>query len=186
MATVLYIHRKPDREKENVENNVTEEHRLDTVGGGAGRGGVAGEGGGRGGGEGGAEGGGGRGRGGARGGAAVETGAVTAATPPPTTSARSSPPPSPPTAAAEIGRGPGGVALTILAHAWPLPFPTTAPGGRLGPGLEVLVAGAGRSLSEAKHSSWLRDRRPLDDLKAKVRRVPQRGCSSTSFWAKYL
>ncbi|CAM9811719.1 unnamed protein product [Scytosiphon promiscuus] len=55
--------------------------------------------------------------------------------------------------------------LKILAHAWPLP---TRPPGGAGSGLEVLVAGAGRSLPEAKHSSWLRDRRRLDELKAEA------------------
>ncbi|CAN0458817.1 unnamed protein product, partial [Laminaria digitata] len=96
-----------------------------------------------------------------------------------TTLPTSQPPPStPPTsqpsaaAAAEVAAETGRVAddsnVIILAHAWPLPLPAAAPGGpMLLPGLEVLVAGVGRSLPEAKHSSWLRDRRPLDDLKAR-------------------
>lgn len=56
--------------------------------------------------------------------------------------------------------------LHVLAHAWPLP--TTPQKGR-DSGVRVLVAGSGRSQPLAKHSSWLRDRRPLDELKAQVR-----------------
>lgn len=59
--------------------------------------------------------------------------------------------------------------LSILAHAWPLPA-TMHSAGVLD-GLEVLVVGQQRSNPEAKHSSWLRDRRALDELKAQV------GCS---------
>lgn len=55
--------------------------------------------------------------------------------------------------------------LNILAHAWPLPTRTLGGGGS---GVEVLIAGSGRSLPEAKHSSWLRDRRRLDELNAQV------------------
>lgn len=56
--------------------------------------------------------------------------------------------------------------LHVLAHAWPLPVPPPKAGG---PGVHVVVAGSGRSLPTAKHSSWLRDRKPLDELKAQVR-----------------
>ncbi|CAM9411319.1 unnamed protein product [Hapterophycus canaliculatus] len=55
--------------------------------------------------------------------------------------------------------------LNILAHAWPLP---TRPAGGGCSGVEVLIAGPGRSLPEAKHSSWLRDRRRLEYLKAQA------------------
>ncbi|CAM9835340.1 unnamed protein product [Ectocarpus fasciculatus] len=55
--------------------------------------------------------------------------------------------------------------ICIMVHAWPLPTPPV--NGRPA-GVEVLVAGSGRSLPEAKHSSWLRDRKPLDELKAQT------------------
>lgn len=64
--------------------------------------------------------------------------------------------------------------LRILAHAWPLPKPARKGGG---PGVQVLVAGSGRSLPRAKHSSWLRERKPLDELKAQVGCC---GCTSVS------
>eukprot|EP00903_Cladosiphon_okamuranus_P020573 g18884.t1 len=55
--------------------------------------------------------------------------------------------------------------LRIVAHAWPLLAPARAAGGS---GVQVLVAGSGRSLPRAKHSSWLRDRKTLEELKAKA------------------
>ena len=185
MITVLYTHRRPDREDENTENNLVEEHRHDAVEAAAlGAAVGAGEA---------AAGRGGAGAAAARAGAApapaaaaspaaaaAAAAAATAATTTTTTATTTStpsPPTSPPTAAtaaeiaAETGRGEDGRNVIILGHAWPLRSPTAAPVGlMLGPGLEVLVAGVGRSLPEAKHSSWLRDRRHLDDLKAQVRR----------------
>lgn len=65
--------------------------------------------------------------------------------------------------------------LQISAHAWPLPAP---PRGGRGRGAEVLVAGSGRELPWAKHSSWLRERRRLDELKARVRFVVENICSN--------
>lgn len=65
----------------------------------------------------------------------------------------------------DAARGEGGRPVRIAAHAWPLPNTLTQE--KLS-GVEVLVAGAGRSLPGAKHSSWLRDRRNLDELKAQV------------------
>lgn len=63
----------------------------------------------------------------------------------------------------------GSGAIRVTAHAWPLATPPPpAPGGGTSR-LQVLVAGSGRSLPGAKHSSWLRDRKPLDELKAQVR-----------------
>lgn len=59
----------------------------------------------------------------------------------------------------------GATNLHILAHAWPLSSPKF--GAQISE-LDVLVAGSRRMLPEAKHSSWLRDRRPLDKLKAQV------------------
>eukprot|EP00752_Nemacystus_decipiens_P003827 g3521.t1 len=55
--------------------------------------------------------------------------------------------------------------LHILAHAWPLPVPSRIAGSQ---GVQVLVAGSGRTLPTAKHSSWLRERKPLDELKAQA------------------
>lgn len=55
--------------------------------------------------------------------------------------------------------------LHISAHVWPLPAPQRGGGGS---GVEVLVAGSGRALPWAKHSSWLRERKRLDELKARV------------------
>ncbi|CAB1118144.1 unnamed protein product [Ectocarpus sp. CCAP 1310/34] len=57
--------------------------------------------------------------------------------------------------------------ICIMAHAWPLPTPPVD--GRPA-GVKVLIAGSGRSCPEAKHSSWLRDRKRLDELKAQTRR----------------
>lgn len=51
----------------------------------------------------------------------------------------------------------------ILAHAWPLPQLTPDT-----PAVQVLVAGSARRSPEAKHSSWLRDRGRLDQLKSEV------------------
>lgn len=80
---------------------------------------------------------------------------------------------------AGLGRGeaPGDAAgerLGILAHAWPLPALPRG-GGR---SREILIAGKGRSRPEAKHSSWLRERRSLDRLKAQVRPAaePRHAC----------
>lgn len=56
--------------------------------------------------------------------------------------------------------------LYIMAHCWPLPMPQQ---DKRRSCLKVLVAGSGRLISQAKHSSWLRDRRHLDALKAQVR-----------------
>lgn len=56
--------------------------------------------------------------------------------------------------------------LRISVHAWPLPTPTRSGTERKA---DLLVAGSGRLRAYAKHSSWLRDRRPLDRLKAQVR-----------------
>ncbi|CAN0550504.1 unnamed protein product, partial [Ectocarpus sp. 12 AP-2014] len=55
--------------------------------------------------------------------------------------------------------------ICIVAHAWPLPTPPVD--GRPA-GVKVLIAGSGRSLPEAKTSSWLRDRKRLDELKAQT------------------
>ncbi|CAN0435990.1 unnamed protein product, partial [Ectocarpus sp. 12 AP-2014] len=55
--------------------------------------------------------------------------------------------------------------ICIMAHAWPLPTPPVD--GRPA-GVKVLIAGSGRSLPEAKHSNWLRDRKRLDELKAQT------------------
>lgn len=55
--------------------------------------------------------------------------------------------------------------ICIMAHAWPLSTPPVD--GRPAE-VKVLIAGSGRSLPEAKHSSWLRDRKRLDELKAQV------------------
>lgn len=56
--------------------------------------------------------------------------------------------------------------LGITAHAWPLSVALAKP--TWATGIDVLVAGDGRKLPEAKHSSWLRDRRRLEELKPKV------------------
>ncbi|CBN75813.1 conserved unknown protein [Ectocarpus siliculosus] len=55
--------------------------------------------------------------------------------------------------------------ICIMAHAWPLPTPPVD--GRPA-GVKVLIAGSGRSLPKAKHSSWLRDRKRLEELKAQT------------------
>ena len=62
--------------------------------------------------------------------------------------------------------------LKILAHAWPLS--PTKPGPERSE-LEVLVVDSRRFRPEAKHSSWLRERRHLDAAKINVRSEKEPG-----------
>ncbi|CAM9148293.1 unnamed protein product [Discosporangium mesarthrocarpum] len=57
----------------------------------------------------------------------------------------------------------GGSRIEVLAHAWPIPR-----GLEGGVGLEVLIAGSERVCPQAKNSNWLRERKALDLLKAKI------------------